>query len=139
MLYTPALLHFMQFRVCVKYCIFFLLQLLGVSVRADVPFAIDFLPCFWKSFKGEPLSLADLHEADCVTYNLTSKMLSCSSPEEFEELIASVLHGRGPSEEGEGGAPSSVATVHEGLKFTLTSLDGIEVELCQNGKQRIVK
>ena len=111
---------------------------MGVSVRADVPIAIDFLPCFWKSFKGEPLSLADLHEADCVTYNLTAKMLTCSSPEEFEELIASVLHGRGPSEEGEGG-PSSVTTNHEGLKFTLTSLDGIEVELYQNGKERIVE
>lgn len=65
-------------------------------------------------------------------------MLTCSSPEEFEELIANVLHGRAPSEEGEG-TPSSVATIHEGLKFTLTSLDGIEVELCQNGKERTVE
>ena len=109
-----------------------------MSVRADVPFAIDFLPCFWKSFKGETLSLEDLCEADCITYNLTNKMLTCSSPEEFDELIASVLHGRGPSEEGEG-TPSSVSTIHEGLKFTLTSLDGIEVELCQNGKERTVE
>ena len=113
-------------------------QLLGVSVRADVPIAIDFLPCFWKSFKGETLSLTDLHEADCVTYNLTSKMLSSASPEEFDELVASVLHGRGPSEEGEV-ASSSVSTVREGLKFTLTSLDGVEVELCQNGKERVVE
>lgn len=114
------------------------MQLLGVSVRADVPIAIDFLPCFWKSLKGETLSLDDLHEADCVTYNLTSKMLSCSTAEEFEELIGSVLHGHGSIEEGDGG-PSSVAAIREGLKFTLTGLDGIEVELCQNGRERSVE
>ena len=115
-----------------------LAQLLGVSVRADVPIAIDFLPCFWKSFKGETLSLEDLREADCVTYNLTSKILACSSPEEFEELVSSVLHVRGSADEGEGPA-SSVPTAHEGLKFTLTGLDGIEVELCPNGKERRVE
>ena len=114
------------------------MQLLGVSVRADVPIAIDFLPCFWRSFKGETLSLDDLREADCVTYNLTSKMLSCSTPEEFDELVASVLHVHGSTEDGEG-PPSTVAASHEGLKFTMTSLDGIEVELCPNAKETTVE
>ena len=45
---------------------------------------------------------------------------------------------RGSSEEGEGPS-SSVASSHEGLKFTLTSLDGIEIELCHNGKERSVE
>lgn len=85
------------------------------------------------------MSLDDLREADCVTYNLTSKILACSSPEEFEELIASVLHVRGSTtEEGEGTA-SSIAAPLERLKFTLTGLDGIEVELCPNGKERTVE
>ena len=50
-------------------------QLLGVAIRADVPIALDLLPCFWKSLKGETLSLDDLREADCITYNLTKRML----------------------------------------------------------------
>lgn len=120
------------------YCGCFGTQLLGVSVRADVPIAIDFLPCFWRSFKGETLSLDDLQEADCVTYNLTSKIRSCSTPEEFDELVASVLHVRGSTEDGEG-PPSTVAASHEGLKFTMTSLDGIEVELCPNAKETVVE
>ena len=45
---------------------------------------------------------------------------------------------RGSTEEGEG-HPSSVAAGHEGLKFVMTGLDGIEVELCQNGKERTVE
>ena len=51
-------------------------QLVGVAIRADVPIALDLLPCFWKSLKGEPLSLADLRDADCITFHLTEKMLS---------------------------------------------------------------
>ena len=50
-------------------------QLLGVAIRADVPIALELLPCFWKSLKGETLSLEDLQDADCITYNLTQKML----------------------------------------------------------------
>ena len=51
-------------------------QLVGVAIRADVPIALDLLPCFWKSLKGEPLSLDDLREADCITYHLTQKLLA---------------------------------------------------------------
>ena len=53
-------------------------QLVGVAIRADVPIALDLLPCFWKSLKGEPLLLEDLKEADCITYHLTEKVLSVS-------------------------------------------------------------
>ncbi len=53
-------------------------QLVGVAIRADVPIALDLLPSFWKSLKGQTLSLADLREADCVTYDLTEKILAVS-------------------------------------------------------------
>ena len=53
-------------------------QLVGVAIRADVPMALDLLPCFWKSLKGQSLSLADLRDADCITFHLTEKMLSVS-------------------------------------------------------------
>ena len=60
-------------------------QLVGVAIRADVPIALDLLPSFWKSLKGETLSLADLKEADCITYHLTQKMLSVN------QLLSSVF------------------------------------------------
>ena len=58
-------------------CIFFSLslQLLGVSIRADVPIALDLLLCFWKSLKGQDLTLDDLKEADHVTYSLTKDII----------------------------------------------------------------
>lgn len=46
-----------------------------MSLRADVPVALDLLVCFWKSLKGEPLSLVDLKEADSVTYSLTQEII----------------------------------------------------------------
>ena len=51
------------------------LQLLGVSIRADVPIALDLLLCFWKSLKGQDLTLDDLKEADHVTYSLTKDII----------------------------------------------------------------
>ena len=44
-------------------------------MRADVPVALDLLPCFWKSLKGEPLSISDLQEADFLTYSFTQQLL----------------------------------------------------------------
>ena len=44
-----------------------------------MPIALDLLPCFWKCLKGEGLILADLKEADCITYNLTQKILEVRS------------------------------------------------------------
>ena len=40
-----------------------------------MPIALDLLPSFWKSLREEHLDLRDLQEADCITYNLTQKML----------------------------------------------------------------
>ena len=56
----------------------YLLQLLGVAIRADMPISLDLLPSFWKSLKKERLELSDLREADCITHNLTQKMLDVS-------------------------------------------------------------
>ena len=50
-----------------------------MAVRADLPIALDFLPCFWKSLCGYQLGLEDLKDADCLTYKLTLKFLEVSS------------------------------------------------------------
>ncbi len=111
-------------------------QLLGVSIRADMPIALDLLPCFWKSLKGEILDLSDLREADCITYNLTQKMLEVADCEELDELLCGLLHGRG--EEAEGGGGSGMSPPSSGLKFVFTGLDGRERELCPAGRERTI-
>ena len=116
------------------------MQLLGVAIRADMPIALDLLPCFWKSLKSEPLSLSDLKEADCVTYNLTQRMLDSGSPEEFEELVSGLHHGKSiGEEEGEEQRGTVVSTHSAGLMFLFTGLDGVEVELCPGGRERTVE
>ena len=108
-------------------------QLLGVAMRADVPIALDLLPCFWKSLKREPLQLSDLREADCLTFSLTGRLLECLSAEEFEEVLAGIQHGRGEDEEG------GVASPPGDVQFVYTGLDGVEVELCEHGRETAVK
>lgn len=111
-------------------------QLLGVAIRADVPITIDFLPCFWKSLRGEPLSLEDLKEADCVTYNLTCKILGAESSSEFQEVVSTLKHFAGGTEEADYPAQS---TAQRKLTFVYSTLNGVEVELVEGGRERIVE
>ncbi len=109
-----------------------------MAIRADMPIALDLLPCFWKSLKGEPLSLADLQDADCVTYKLTSRILDCDSAEELEEIVSGLHQGRSVTEE-EGESRDTTYSHPTGLKFVFIGLDGAEVELCTGGKERHVE
>ena len=70
-------------------------QLLGVAIRADMPVALDLLPCFWKCLRGEGLTLTDLREADCITYNLTQKMLEVRALGRGEKRVERGVLGRG--------------------------------------------
>ena len=107
-----------------------------MAVRADVPITVDFLPCVWKSLKGEPLSLEDLKEADNVTYNLTCKMLSVESEAEFQEMVSTLKHiGGGAGEEGEFQSQGAESE----LTFVYTSLNGVEVELIPGGREVTVR
>ena len=115
------------------------LQLLAVAIRADVPIALDLLPSFWKSLKSESLSLADLRDADCVTYNLTCKLLECSTPEEFDELVGGLIHHVKEPTVDEGERASVSAPTSENLRFVFLGLDGIEYELCPGGREKIVE
>ena len=141
-------------------------QLVGVAIRADVPIALDLLPCFWKSLKGEPLSLEDLRDADCITFQLTQKMISvninfifsqnymwvahffpspslsvqCFSVEEFEDLLAGLIHNHSHGKEGEeggavGGTSSSYQHPQE-LHFVFHTITGQEIELCPEGHEK---
>lgn len=60
----------------------------------------------------------------------------CSTPEEFDELLSGLVHRRG--EEGEGTSSTATPTPG-GLKFVFTGLDGVEVELCEGGRERSVE
>lgn len=72
------------------------------------------------------------HDAPLVSCAI---LLQCSSEEELEELLSGLVHSRG--EEGEGGGGGG--THYPGrLKFTFVGLDGVEVELCQDGREKNV-
>ena len=94
---------------------------------------IDFLPCFWKSLKGEDLSLSDLKEADFVTYKLTSEIMEVNSNEQLKEVLN--FQGRGGgSETGEEGEGTITTRPSKQLFFMYTTLNGMDVELLPGGK-----
>lgn len=102
-----------------------------------MPITIDFLPCFWKSLRGESLSLEDLKEADCVTYNLTCKILSAESASEFQEVVQTLKHyGGGSGEEAEFATQNNAQKT---LTFEYSTLNGVEVELVEGGRDKIVE
>lgn len=103
-----------------------------------MPIALDLLPCFWKSLKEEPLSLADLKEADCVTYKFTSKILECSTSEEYEEFVSGIRHERNAVDEDKVSG-SFTSQRKQGLTFSYNGLDGVETELCEGGHEEIVE
>lgn len=73
----------------------------------------------------------DLKEADCITYNLTCKILSAESAEEFQEVVNSLRHiGGGAGEE----FPQQSGS-QKTLKFVYNTLNGLEVELVPGGRE----
>lgn len=73
-------------------------QLLGIALRADIPLALDMLPCFWKSLLNLPLDPQDdLRETDILTYNYLRRFsevtltswVGCYSNIRFPELVFS--------------------------------------------------
>lgn len=54
---------------------FWLLQLLGVAIRAGIPFGLDLASVFWKNLVGLKLDpVVDLQESDIVTYAYIKKI-----------------------------------------------------------------
>ena len=52
-----------------------LFQLLGITIRADIPIGLDLMSSFWKSLVGVSLdTVVDLKEADQITYNYLKKI-----------------------------------------------------------------
>lgn len=50
-------------------------QLLGITMRADIPLGLDMLACVWKLLVGAELDpVTDLKEADLLTYNYIKKI-----------------------------------------------------------------
>lgn len=48
---------------------FYIFQLLGITLRADIPFGLDLLDLFWKSLLDRDVDTnTDLSEADILTY-----------------------------------------------------------------------
>ena len=68
------------------------LQLMAVTVRADIPFGLDLLDVFWKNLVGVDLDpVSDLRDADLVTYNYIKKFemvsVSCTLSAQHYTLL----------------------------------------------------
>lgn len=94
----------------------FLGQLLGVTIRADIPIGLDLLGSFWKCLVKTNLDrVMDLQEADILTYNYIKKIEMVETESELQALCADVYS-----------------------QFTYSRLTGEEVELIPNGKSVLV-
>jgi E3 ubiquitin-protein ligase HECTD4 len=63
-------------------------QLIGIALRADIPFPIDALPCFWKTLAGAPLSLKDIADADFPSASALDQVRGAASADELAEVVA---------------------------------------------------
>jgi hypothetical protein len=63
-------------------------QLLGIALRADIPFPLDALPSFWKNLAGTPLTLKDIAEADYATALALEKVGGAASADELATVLA---------------------------------------------------
>ncbi|KAK3084084.1 hypothetical protein FSP39_007865 [Pinctada imbricata] len=86
-------------------------QLLGITMRADIPFGLDLLSSLWKVLVGVDLDpVADLKEADLLTYNYIKKIEMVESESELQTLCSDVYS-----------------------RFMYTTLSREEVELVHHG------
>ena len=59
-------------------------------IRAELPFGLELLPCFWKNLVGLPLDPnSDLRDADVITYNYIKNF------ETVRHLFTSIFPCRG--------------------------------------------
>lgn len=86
-------------------------QLLGITMRADIPLGLDMLACVWKLLVGAELDpVTDLKEADLLTYNYIKKIEMVETESELQALCSGVFS-----------------------RFVYSSLAGEEVELINKG------
>ncbi|XP_062590799.1 probable E3 ubiquitin-protein ligase HECTD4 isoform X2 [Saccostrea cucullata] len=86
-------------------------QLLGITMRADIPLGMDMLSCFWKLLVGTELDpVQDLKEADQLTYNYIKKIEMVETESELQALCSGAFS-----------------------RFVYSSLAGEEVELVNKG------
>ena len=72
-------------------------QLLGITIRADIPMGLDLSPSFWKSLVGLELDpVTDIKEADPLTYSYMKKIEMVSKYRQSGNVLSvtlfSVLH-----------------------------------------------
>jgi len=78
-------------------------QLIGIALRADVPFPLDLLPSFWKMLAAPPgsdpkvlLSLEDIRDADWATGQLLVRVRAADTEDAFAALLAAAEEGSDP-------------------------------------------
>ncbi|XP_053376532.1 probable E3 ubiquitin-protein ligase HECTD4 [Mercenaria mercenaria] len=91
-------------------------QLLGITIRADIPIGLDLMASFWKSLVGVSVdTVVDIKEADQLTYSYLKKIEMVETEGELLALCADVYP-----------------------RFVYPSLSGEEVELVPHGRHIVV-
>ncbi|GFR88453.1 HECT domain containing E3 ubiquitin protein ligase 4 [Elysia marginata] len=87
-------------------------QLLGITIRADIPLGLDLLSTVWKLLVGMNLDpCLDLSEADVVTYKHIKRIEMAESEEELESVLG-----------------------ESSTRFVYTTLTGMDIELLPGGR-----
>ncbi|XP_025090246.1 probable E3 ubiquitin-protein ligase HECTD4 isoform X2 [Pomacea canaliculata] len=90
----------------------FLGQLLGITIRADIPLGLDLLTVAWRTLVGlAPDASSDLYEADPLTYSYMKRIEMVETESELQALCGDVFP-----------------------RFVYASLDGRDVELVTGGQ-----
>jgi len=62
-------------------------QLVGIALRADVPIALDLLPCFWKTLVGDPLVFDDIVVADPLASKMIVRLRQITTEEAYTAML----------------------------------------------------
>ena len=73
-------------------------KVIGMSLRADIPLPMDLLPLVWRNLLQQPLSEADLEDADWLWFQSLIKLRGVHSTEALDEMrdqLAILVRGLG--------------------------------------------
>ncbi|XP_059095573.1 probable E3 ubiquitin-protein ligase HECTD4 [Tigriopus californicus] len=86
-------------------------QLMGIALRAGIPFVLDMVPSFWKALLHEHIAESDLRLMDPNLFHYMADIQDCQDPSNFDTLLEE----------------------HQFPRFTFQSNCGLELPLCPNG------
>lgn len=89
-------------------------QLIGIALRAGIPFVLDMVPTFWQALLQEDITEKDLRLMDPNLFQYMSSLQNCPDESTFDTLLEE----------------------HQFPRFTFQSNGGMELPLSPNGENK---